>query len=287
MDLTAHVEHQCCAGAIIVILVDGAKVYLDERLELEWGTLRLSLASSRFFQDDVHIVRLPPLNFPRLVSPQLQEHQIGGQFTKKVEQKKSKSAMLDTRRLIPASIFARARFVIWKKPSFTTRNTWYIPVWRHVENNFPENKDLEVNREIVFVYRQKKKLIATFLILQRLYQQMICSPLRWDSGKFSYPDWVVSAPEPAKSKRNTYARTKQKTKPNRQNNSDMEIMHTYPGEKNSFLWNIDKVQVSIFFTDHQEMSIQAYINGIHVSVYRDACGYQICAGGHVSLVVMC
>lgn len=62
------------------------------------------------------------------------------------------------------------------------------------------------------------------------------------------------------------------TKPSKQSNDSSNSnaentrKHMYPGEEDSFLWDVDKVQVSIFFTDHQETSIQAYINGIHVSV---------------------
>lgn len=49
-------------------------------------------------------------------------------------------------------------------------------------------------------------------------------------------------------------------------NTEHTRRYTYPGEENSFLWDVNKVQVSIFFTDHQEMSIQAYVNGINLRV---------------------
>lgn len=42
----------------------------------------------------------------------------------------------------------------------------------------------------------------------------------------------------------------------------------YPGEKDSLLWDIDQMKVSISFTDHQKLSFQAYINGIHISFWK-------------------
>lgn len=51
---------------------------------------------------------------------------------------------------IPISIFASARFVMWKKPSFAIRNTWYVPakvvkqthtiLAHHLENRFRKKK---------------------------------------------------------------------------------------------------------------------------------------------------
>lgn len=38
VDLTGSGEHQCCAGAIVVALGGGVKVYFDERLELKEET---------------------------------------------------------------------------------------------------------------------------------------------------------------------------------------------------------------------------------------------------------
>ena len=46
---------------------------------------------------------------------------------KKQTQKKTFKSTVDNI-LIPVSIFSKARFVMWKNPSFMRRNTWYIPV---------------------------------------------------------------------------------------------------------------------------------------------------------------
>lgn len=46
----------------------------------------------------------------------------------------------------------------------------------------------------------------------------------------------------------------------------------YPGEKDSLMWNIDQMKVSISFTDHQKLSFQAYINGIHISFCKNDLG---------------
>lgn len=42
----------------------------------------------------------------------------------------------------------------------------------------------------------------------------------------------------------------------------------YPGEKDSLFRNIDQMEISISLTDHQKLSIQAYIKGIHISFWK-------------------
>lgn len=36
--------------------------------------------------------------------------------------------------VLPASIFASERFVMWKKPFLIRRNTWYVPVKKKKKN---------------------------------------------------------------------------------------------------------------------------------------------------------
>lgn len=127
VDLTASGEHECCTG-VIVVLGDRVKVYLDERLELEGETeIILQLTVQIFLkpckQCWLTSFKLSTSNFSTAEKNIRQENNY-----EKDRKKKSKFTTQDTLRFIPSSIFASARFVMWKKPSFTTRNTWCIPV---------------------------------------------------------------------------------------------------------------------------------------------------------------
>lgn len=80
-------------------------------------------------------------------------HFFDGWFGKKKKKKKKEWLIWSKKRLqqnfkstvnnilIPVSIFAKARFVMWKNPSLMRRNTWYIPVnQKHtIQNSDSEN----------------------------------------------------------------------------------------------------------------------------------------------------
>lgn len=43
---------------------------------------------------------------------------------------------------------------------------------------------------------------------------------------------------------------------------------SYPGEENSFVWNVDQIEVSISFTNNQKLASEAHINGIHLIFWK-------------------
>lgn len=54
--------------------------------------------------------------------------------------------MWGTQVFIPDSIFAKERFVMWKKPSLMRRNMWYIPANnKHNMKKKPKNKQANIN----------------------------------------------------------------------------------------------------------------------------------------------
>ena len=132
MDFRTQIEHDCCAATVVMVILGGAEVDLDERLELNEGKLWLYFCCSLKYiwycmerrLHNLRLSKLPHLFFQLLGWEKKERRVTFGQ--KSGSNKNLKSTLYNI--FVPVSIFAKARFVMWKKPSFMRRNIWYIPV---------------------------------------------------------------------------------------------------------------------------------------------------------------
>lgn len=107
--------------------------------------------------------------------------------------------MWGTQVFIPDSIFAKERFVMWKKPSLMRRNMWYIPAnnkhttWKNPQKQTSKHKPDMAARALLlhpYIY------IYIYLSLFSYHLRMPCLHPWWDSSRFSYLH-LVSQPKPS------------------------------------------------------------------------------------------